>query len=99
MLYIRLSACNNSTSPVPCDPNPQNFFNTSMFMGRFMAFSLIILDPGLNPSEENPITYKVYEKSLWMLFNHKQQIVGQIFLGTYEINTDTSLLPFKVTQN
>lgn len=29
-----------------------------------------------------------------MLFNQHQTIMGQVFFGTYEINTDTSFLPF-----
>lgn len=30
-----------------------------------------------------------------MLFNSQQQIIGQVFLGTYEITTDTNFLPFE----
>ena len=66
-----------------------------------MAGSVVILDTGLNPTKENPVSYLEYQKTLWMLFNQVQQNVAQIFIGTYEINTDTNFLPFetKTTQS
>ena len=91
-----LQQCDNATSPVPCASLAEinNYFNTSMIWGRFIACSLVILDTGLNPTKEDPTSHSAYEKTLWVLFNQYQQILGQLYLGTYVINTDTNFLPF-----
>lgn len=59
-----------------------------------MACAIVILNTGINPTNVNPITYTSYEKTLWLLFNRQQNMLVHIFLGTYEINTDTSFLPY-----
>ena len=60
-----------------------------------MACSFVILDTGINPTSENPITYASYEKTLWLLFSQDQQVMIQTFLGSYEITTDVSFWPFE----
>lgn len=49
-LYLQLSACNNATSPVTCKTPADitNFFTTSS-LGKYVACSLYILSPGINP--------------------------------------------------
>lgn len=96
LLFFNLSVCDNATSPIPCATVAETttFFATQMVYGRFMACSLVILDTALNPTNENPVSYTVYEKTQWLLFNQRQQILAQIFLGTYEVTTDTNFLPF-----
>ena len=85
LLYFNLSKCSNATSPVPCasPADITTFFTTQLNFGRFFACSLLILDTGLNPTKENPYAFSAYEKTHWLLFNEHQQILGQIFLGTY----------------
>ena len=96
-IYFNLSVCSNLTSPVTCaSPHDVDyFFNTSMIWGRYMACSFVILDTGINPTSENPITYASYEKTLWLLFSQDQQVMIQTFLGSYEITTDVSFWPFE----
>jgi hypothetical protein len=73
------------TSPVVCasQANIDYFFANYMNFGRFMAASLLILDTGINANEKDPYSYMAYEKTMWLLFNQKQQIVGQVFIATY----------------
>ena len=53
MLQVGLYACDPATSPVPCASSADidNFFNTSMIHGRFLAGSFVMLDTGLNPTD------------------------------------------------
>lgn len=71
-----------------------DYFTNRTSIGQHFACSLAILDTSFNPPNENPLVYTVHEKTMFMIFNIQQQIFGQIYLGTYEINTDTSFLPF-----
>ena len=97
MIQIGIYTCSNATSAVTC-ASPADitaFFSSQMIMGRFLAASIVILDTGLNPTNANPYTYRAYEKTLWMLFNQQQTIMGQVFFGTYELNTDIDFMPFE----
>ena len=53
MLQVGLYACDPATSPVPCASSADidNFFNTSMIHGRFLAGSFVMMDTGLNPND------------------------------------------------
>lgn len=97
MIMVGLYQCNNATSPVTCASPAAitTFFSSMLIMGRFLAASFVILDTAINPTSANPYSYRAYQKTLWMLFNSQQQIIGQVFLGTYEITTDTNFLPFE----
>jgi hypothetical protein len=54
-----------------------------MSTGRFFILSFAILDTGINPTNQNPYVYNFYEKTLWVHFTKQQQILAQIFLGTF----------------
>lgn len=84
-LFFNLSLCNNATSPVVCaSPTViSNYFANAMIWNRFMACSMVVINTGINPTKENPLTYSAYEKTLWLLFNLEQQMFLQTFIGTY----------------
>lgn len=77
--------CNNATSPVVCKSSSDinTFLTTQMSTGRFFILSFAILDTGINPTNQNPYVYNFYEKTLWVHFTKQQQILAQIFLGTF----------------
>ncbi len=58
----------------------------------------MILDTGINPTSENPVTHTSYQKTIWLIANRDQQILLHTFLGSYEINTDTNFLPFETIE-
>lgn len=60
-----------------------------------MACSIVFLDTGINPTSKDPLSHTSYQKTLWLLFNYKQQIMIQTYLGRYEITTDTNFFPFE----
>ncbi len=70
-----------------------------MLYGRYMACSLVILDVGFNPTNINPITYTVNQKTLWLIFNKQQYVMSETFIGTYHITTDTSFMPVENQQD
>lgn len=84
-LHISLSSCNNATSPVVCKSSTDinTYLTTQMSAGRFFILSFVILNTGINPTNQNPYAYNSYEKTLWVPFTKQQQILAQIFLGTF----------------
>lgn len=62
MIMVGLYTCNNATSPVVCATPAaiSTFFSTQLIMGRFLAASYVILDTGINPTDPNTYSYRVY---------------------------------------
>lgn len=74
IIYWNVSQCDNTTSPVPCAPQVwiDYFFDNYMIWGRFFGCSIYILDTRINPNKEDPLSYTIYEKTIWLLFNRNQ---------------------------
>lgn len=71
-IYLKMEICQNSTnSSVVCASSTEidDFFAGNLHIGRSVGCSLYILDTGVNPTDDNPLAYNIYEESLWLLAN------------------------------
>ena len=97
-IVVYLLKCDNATSPVVCaDPVSVDAFYSSLLSGSgtsYVAATILTKSANINPTNKIAVSKFIDIESFWLTYTDTQAVQTIIWIGTYEVETDESFLPW-----